>query len=98
MDDTLAALGLARRVAVVVPSFRAALSIAAATDLVALVPASFFEPLDLQGTLRAFELPLPTEPITISQMWHPRLDRDPAHRWLRGVVLEVCRRPGPSAA
>jgi hypothetical protein len=24
-------------------------------------------------------------------MWHPRLDRDPAHRWLRGVVLEVCR-------
>jgi hypothetical protein len=32
-----------------------------------------------------------TEQITISQMWHPRMDRDPAHRWLRGMVLELCR-------
>lgn len=99
VDDALAALGLARTVSVVVPTFRAALSIAAATDLVALVPSSFFEPLDAQATLRTFALPLHTEPITISQMWHPRLDRDPAHRWLRGVVLEVCRpRSQPSAA
>jgi len=43
------------------------------------------------NALGSFELPLPTEHITISQMWHPRLDRDPAHRWLRRVVLEVCR-------
>jgi len=24
-------------------------------------------------------------------MWHPRLDRDPAHRWLRGMIVDVCR-------
>jgi hypothetical protein len=23
-------------------------------------------------------------------LWHPRLDADPAHRWLRGIVQEVC--------
>jgi len=91
VDEALAARGLARQVAVVVPSFRAALAIAAATDLVALVPASFFERELAQGPLRAIELPVPTEPITISQMWHPRLDRDPAHRWLRELLLEVCR-------
>jgi DNA-binding transcriptional LysR family regulator len=28
--------------------------------------------------------------ITISLLWHPRLDADPAHRWLRGRVKEVC--------
>jgi hypothetical protein len=25
--------------------------------------------------------------VTISSLWHPRLDADAAHRWLRGVVL-----------
>ena len=97
VDEALAALGLARHVAVIVPSFGAALSIAKATDLVALVPSSFLELRDAQegaGGLCAIALPVPTEPITISQMWHPRLDRDPAHQWLRGLMLEVCRRPG----
>jgi len=91
VDDALAALGLARNAAVVVPSFNAALAIAAATDLVALVPSSYFEHLRARSTLRWFPLPMPTDPITISQMWHPRLDRDPAHRWLRGMIVDVCR-------
>jgi len=91
VDDALAAVGLKRNVAVIVPSFGTALSTAAATDMVALVPASYFEHLRTGNALRAFELPVPTQHITISQMWHPRFDRDPAHRWLRGVVLEVCR-------
>jgi len=91
VDDALAAAGFTRKVAVIVPSFGTALSTAAATDMVALIPASYFEQLRAGNTLRSFELPVTTEHITISQMWHPRLDRDPAHRWLRGVVLEVCR-------
>lgn len=93
VDEALAARGLARRVAVVVPSFRAALSIAAATDLVALVPSTFFRPELAQGALRALPLPVPTEPITVSQMWHPRQDKDPAHQWLRALVSELCRIP-----
>jgi DNA-binding transcriptional LysR family regulator len=91
VDDALAVAGLKRNVAVIVPSFGTALSTAAATDMVALIPASYFEHQRAGGTLHSFELPVATEHITISQMWHPRLDRDPAHRWLRGVVLEVCR-------
>jgi DNA-binding transcriptional LysR family regulator len=91
VDVALAAMGLVRNAAVVVPSFSTALSIAAATDMVALIPSSYFEHLRARGTLCSFPLPMPTEQITVSQMWHPRLDRDPAHRWLRGVVLEVCR-------
>jgi len=91
VDDALAAVGLARHVAVVVPSFGTALATAAATDMVALIPASYFEHLRSGDTLRSFELPVPTQHITVSQMWHPRLDRDAAHRWLRGIVLEVCR-------
>lgn len=91
VDGALAAMGLARKVAVVVPSFRAALSIAAQTDLVALVPASYFVQDHELGALRAVPLPVETEPITISQMWHPRTERDAGHRWLRGLVVDVCR-------
>jgi len=98
VDDALAAAGLTRNVAVIVPSFGTALSTAAATDMVALIPASYFEHLRASNALRSFELPVPTEHITISQMWHPRLDRDPAHRWLRGIVLEVCRQQRAKAS
>ena len=96
VDEALAQLGLSRKVIVAVPSFPAALSLARASDLVALVPSSFFTAeLDRQSEagragLVSFPLPVPTDPITVSQMWHPRMDADPAHRWLRGLVRNSC--------
>jgi len=99
VDEALAALGLERTIVAVVPSFPAALAVARASDLIALVPASL---LDNQRELQAspasaatyaFELPVTTGEITVSQMWHPRLEVDPVHRWLRQLVLTVCREP-----
>jgi len=97
VDDALAELGLSRRVVVVVPSFPAALTLARASNLVALAPASFISSElerhpggDREG-LRSFALPVRTELITVSQMWHPRMDADAAHRWLRGLVRRSCR-------
>ncbi len=77
--------------AAVVPSFPAALAVAQASDLVALVPASFLINQPVGTTLYAFELPVKTQGITVSQMWHPRLEADPAHRWLRQWVLGVVK-------
>jgi DNA-binding transcriptional LysR family regulator len=97
VDEALAALGLSRTVVVVVPSFRAALAVASVSDLVALVTSSFFNATQRHrvksdlAVVRSFPLPVRTEAITVSQMWHPRLDADPAHRWLRGLVLTTCR-------
>ncbi|TIL50262.1 MAG: LysR family transcriptional regulator, partial [Mesorhizobium sp.] len=31
-----------------------------------------------------------TAEVTISMLWHPRLDADPAQRWLRDCVREIC--------
>lgn len=89
VDDALAEVGLKRKIAAVVPGFSAALAIAQHSDLVALIPASFL----IAGSdpLYAFELPVKTREITISQMWHPRSEVDPAHRWLRQLALSVCR-------
>jgi DNA-binding transcriptional LysR family regulator len=98
VDEALAVLGLERTIVAVVPSFSAALAVARASDLVALVPASFLgSPAEQQGnaasvTTYAFALPVTTGKITVSQMWHPRLEADPLHRRLRQLVLTLCRR------
>jgi DNA-binding transcriptional LysR family regulator len=96
VDEALAALGLARSVIAAVPGFPAALAVASTTDLVALVTHSFIAEehgrrADPARGVEYFELPVRTEPITVSQMWHPRMDADPGHRWLRGLVLSIGR-------
>jgi len=92
VDDALAEMGLARKITSVVPGFPAALAVATASDLIALLPASYLPPRPAGGeaAFRTFELPFPTRRITISQMWHPRLEMEPAHRWLRQLVRRVC--------
>ncbi len=47
------------------------------------------------GLLHRFELPVKTDTITVSQIWHPRSEVDPAHRWLRQLLLAVCRQCVP---
>lgn len=89
VDEALEEVGLKRKIVAVVPGFSAALAIAQNSDLVALIPASFL--LSEPDRLYAFELPVNTREIAISQMWHPRSEVDPAHRWLRQLVLSVCR-------
>jgi DNA-binding transcriptional LysR family regulator len=100
VDDALAALGLIRTVVAVVPNFRAALAVASASNLVALVTNLFFNATQRHQSksgpalVRSFPLPARTQAITVSQMWHPRFDADPAHRWLRALVLANCREEG----
>jgi len=96
VDVALAAIGLSRTVVAMMPSFSAALAVARTSDLVALLPASFINlpwarPNASTAGVHAFELPVKTEGITVSQMWHPRSEVDPAHRWLRQLMLRVCR-------
>lgn len=91
LDGAMLALGLERRVVTIVGGFSTALALARASDLVATVPERH------TGTLRtgmhSFGLPFPTPEITVSMLWHPRLDADPAHRWLRGCVRDACQAP-----
>jgi DNA-binding transcriptional LysR family regulator len=90
IDEALEPLGLKRDIAVVVGGFSAALALARATDLVASVPERHTAA--LREGLVAFPLPVTPPEITVALLWHPRLDADPAHRWLRGIVRDVCGR------
>ena len=91
VDDALAASGVTRKVVSVVPGFPTALSVALASDLIAMVPALYLRNQRMTENLHVFELPFKTRNIVVSQMWHPRMEKDPAHRWLREKILEVCR-------
>lgn len=88
IDETLQTLGLERKVVTSVGGFATALALARASDLVASVPERHTG--NLRAGLFCFPLPITAPQITVSLIWHPRLDADPAHRWLRNCVREVC--------
>jgi DNA-binding transcriptional LysR family regulator len=88
IDEALGALGLKRTITVIVGGFSTALGLARASDLIASVPERHTG--NLRAGMRSFRLPVALPEITVSMLWHPRLDADPAHRWLRGIVREVC--------
>lgn len=79
---------LSRNVGSIVSGFSIALSLARASDLVATVPDRHTA--NLRSGMFSFRLPVLAEEFTVSMLWHPRTDADPAHRWLRGCLREVC--------
>lgn len=88
IDEALKSFGLERKIVTIVGSFSTALALARASDLIASVPERHTG--NLRAGMHSFPLPVPAPEITISLLWHPRLDADPAHRWLRSLVLETC--------
>lgn len=91
VDDALAESGMTRKIASVVPGFPTALSVAHESNLIAMVPALYLLNQQITNHMHVFELPIKTRSITVLQMWHPRMEKDPGHRWLREKILKVCR-------
>ncbi|TIT19994.1 MAG: LysR family transcriptional regulator [Mesorhizobium sp.] len=88
IDEALKLLGLQRTIACMVSSFSATLAMARASDLIASVPERHTQ--GARACMYSFPLPVDVAEVTISMLWHPRLDADPAQRWLRACVREVC--------
>ena len=88
IDEVVQAAGHERRVAAIVSGFATAIALARDTDLIATVPERHTE--GLRQGVRVFTLPFDVPSFTISMLWHPRLDGDLAHRWLRSIMRKVC--------
>lgn len=88
VDAVLAALGVRRQIVAIVAGFSESLALARTTDLVATVPERYTG--RLRDGLLTLPLPVAVPDIVISLLWHPRLDADPAQRWLRQCVRSVC--------
>lgn len=91
IDRELQALGLSRRVVMITPSFYPAAFALLDSDLIMPLPEPVLWTCGTLGLpLRAFEIPLPLEPVRVHQTWHLRADNDPVHRWLRQLIHDTC--------
>jgi len=88
IDDELGRRGLTRSVIAVVPNIHSALELARTSDWIAHVPER--HTLRSRKNFFTFELPIPTPPLVISMMWHPRLDADDLHSRLRDLIIRSC--------
>ncbi|HRD46882.1 MAG TPA: LysR family transcriptional regulator [Caulobacter sp.] len=95
LDQPFLPSELTRSATTVVGGFSAALSLARLSDLVATVPDR--HTVGLRTGMHSFALPGVAPEFTVSMFWHPRLEADPAHRWLRGRLREVCAASGAPA-
>jgi len=97
VDAALAAQGLARRIALRIPSFLGAPLIVARSDLVVTMPRRFAEELAVGAPIVLVEPPLPLPAFDVSQLWHERQHTDARHAWLRRTVVAVTigREPPP---
>ncbi|MBN8419238.1 MAG: LysR family transcriptional regulator [Verrucomicrobia bacterium] len=97
VDDALKPLGFQREIVSIVGGFATAIALARGSDFIASVPEKHTA--SLRVGMHSFALPVSVPEFTVSLLWHPRLDADAAHRWLRGHVRAVCtpgRQPGKS--
>ncbi len=88
IDEAMSAIGLERAIAAIVGGFSTAVALARATDLVASVPERHTG--NLRAGMHTFTLPFATPEFTVSLLWHPRFQADPAHQWLRNIVGSTC--------
>jgi DNA-binding transcriptional LysR family regulator len=88
IDEAVRLAGLERRIATAVNGFASAVALARESDLIATVPKRHTE--GLWKGMHAFPLPVTVATFEVSMLWHPRMDGDLAHRWLRSCVRSAC--------
>lgn len=88
VDEALKSVGFTRQVVTIVNGFSTALALARATDLIATVPERHTG--SLRDGMLSFSLPVGLPSFTVAMLWHPRMNADSVHRWLRACLREVC--------
>jgi DNA-binding transcriptional LysR family regulator len=88
-DQALSRLGLRRRVRYSIPSFLFLPEILQTDDLVALVPSRLLRSSDKR--LVALKAPIEVTGFDVIAVWHPRIDKDEAHRWLRNRLAAIAK-------
>ena len=88
-DQRLAASGLKRRVAFTVPQFTAAVHAVVGTQMIATVPRRIAALNAGNKALKLLRTPKPMSRFTYFMWWHPRMNSDAAHLWLRNAIQKV---------
>ena len=92
VDRELRRLGLTRHIALQVPGFQSMPIIVQNTDFVCTLPRRMAQAYAHQLRLKTLKTPLDLPPLPLYMAWSKSMDHDPAHRWLRDSIYELCRR------
>ena len=89
VDELLEQAGHTRRIARAVPYFLAGLLLVGETDYIMTTSRVLARRLGRRFGLKLVAPPraLGLEPYQVAQIWHPRNDKDPPHRWLREQIV-----------
>jgi DNA-binding transcriptional LysR family regulator len=90
-DKRISALGKQRRTAITLPYFGAAMECLPHTELVLTATSSVARIARKNPALRVVPAPPELTPFTFQAVWHPRLNSEPAHLWLRSELQRVCQ-------
>lgn len=88
IDTILAQKGLTRHLAVLAPHFASVPFIVAGSDLIATVPRRLAMRFNRALRLQMLPVPITLPRFRLSMLWHERVDSDPAHGWLRSLVVQ----------
>lgn len=91
VDTALAQRGLERRIALRVTNFLIAPVVVCETDFMSTMPARLARQLAKTYPLRVMPPPFELPHFEYGLFWHPRLDHDPAQRWLRSFVAAASK-------
>jgi DNA-binding transcriptional LysR family regulator len=91
VDALLQELGHAPQATTIVESFVLGAALVKGTRHVTFVQRRLAEICAPPAELRILEPPCEIPPIVEMLTWHPRSTHDPAHRWLRGRMIEIAR-------
>lgn len=91
IDQVLTELGLERRIKLIVPHFLSAPLIVAKTDMILSLPYRIAEQFTKIASLAIFPVPLELPDYDLCMIWHPLQDKDPAHLWLREIIVTACK-------
>jgi DNA-binding transcriptional LysR family regulator len=89
IEQFLASRGLSRRVALRVPHFTVVPNIVESTDLIATVPSYVVQNSPSRPGLKMLPPPMDLPRFEVKQFWHQRSHKEPANRWLRGVMAQL---------
>jgi DNA-binding transcriptional LysR family regulator len=88
-DKPLAAMGYKRQVAIHVPYFEAAIRSVQGTNLVATIPSKFLAGIARNPAIKIVKPPPEIVGFRYVMIWHPRLNTDAAHTWLRATMRQI---------
>jgi DNA-binding transcriptional LysR family regulator len=89
VDDVLTEHGHARRAVRWLPYALSAIEFVAESDCIATLSERLARRFSARYALQVLAPPLALPPCAGSQVWHPRVDADPAHAWLRRLVANI---------